>query len=91
MHTAEAAAELSAVEEVAEFAHHEARQRVARLVVGCAGEEGGEVLGEDLVQSGGLGLPTARRAGESSHIAEWQRSGEWLHTGLPWLDEVNTW
>ncbi len=51
MHAAEAPAELSAVEEVAEFADHEARQRVARLVVEGLGEEGGEVFGEDSVQS----------------------------------------
>ena len=47
MHAALPAAELSAGEEVAEFAHHEAWQRVARLVVGGLGEEGFEVLGED--------------------------------------------
>ena len=76
MNPAEATAQLSAGEEVAQFAHDEARQRAAGVVVVGARQEGLQVLGEDSVQNRGLGLPALPGLGDGVH-----RLDGWLGPG----------
>jgi hypothetical protein len=78
MNAAEAPTQESTGQEVAQLAHHETRQRAARLIGEDAGEEGFEMVGEHAVQSGCLWFAAPPDVGESCHIEKWQRGADWL-------------
>ena len=80
MNATEPAGQHAAGEEVAQLARDEARQAFARVIVGNAGEECLEVLSENSVQNGGLGVATAPDSSRRCHTREWQRGVDWLRS-----------